>query len=206
MKSYFVNQINVGDDLENEPFLIQDSILRETKDGRPYLLGTMRDKTGQIPFVFWDLPDYVLTWSHTGSAVLVTGRAVRYKDALQITVTDMNQNQKANLADLLPSSRRDQDEMVAELKAMIDSLSEPWQGLVRHILLDEHFLHDYATAPAARNMHHAYIGGLMEHTLSMARLANHLAGHYLLSIEICYWPGHCCTIWAKRLSMISANL
>lgn len=178
MKSFFVTDINVGDELENEPFLIQDSILRETKDGRPYMLGTLRDKTGQIAFVFWDIPSYVESWTQNGSAVLVTGRVVRYKDAQQITITDMNQNVEPLLADLLPSSRRTQEEMIAELKAHIDSLDEPWRRLVAHVLLDEAFLRDYANAPAARNMHHAYIGGLLEHTLSMATLANHLANHY----------------------------
>lgn len=178
MKSFFVADIVVGTDLENEPFLIQDSILRETKDGRPYLLGTLRDKTGQITFVYWDLPSYAQAWTQAGSAVFITGRVVRYKDALQITVTDMNQNPAPTLADLLPASRRSQAEMIAELKAMIDSLGEPWQQLVANLLLDEAFLSEYANAPAARNMHHAYIGGLMEHTLSMARLANHLASHY----------------------------
>ena len=178
MKSFFVADITVGDELENEPFLIQDSILRETKDGRPYLLGSFRDKTGQIAFVFWDIPSYAESWTQTGSAVLVTGRVVRYKDAQQITVTDMNQNLEPSLADLLPSSRRSQEEMVAELKEQINSLSEPWQQLVAHILLDETFLRDYAHAPAARNMHHAYIGGLLEHTLSMATLANFIADHY----------------------------
>ena len=178
MKSFFVTDITVGDELENEPFLIQDSILRETKDGRPYLLGSMRDKTGLIAFVFWDIPSYAESWTQTGSAVLVTGRVVRYKDALQITITDMNQNKEPMLADLLPSSRRTQDEMVSELKACVQSLAEPWQGLVKHVLLDDAFLRDYAHAPAARNMHHAYIGGLMEHTLSMVKLANFLADHY----------------------------
>lgn len=178
MKSFFVTDINVGDELENEPFLIQDSILRETKDGRPYMLGTLRDKTGQIAFVFWDIPSYVESWTQNGSAVLVTGRVVRYKDAQQITITDMNQNVEPLLADLLPSSRRTQEEMIAELKAHIDSLDEPWRRLVAHVLLDEAFLRDYANAPAARNMHHAYIGGLLEHTLSMATLANYLANHY----------------------------
>lgn len=178
MKSFFVSNINVGDELENEPFLIQDSILRETKDGRPYLLGTMRDNTGQIAFVFWDLPDYAQNWTHTGSPVFVTGKAVRYKDSLQITVTDMNQNQSPNLAELLPASRRPQAEMLAELREFVASLGEPWQQLVAHLLLDESFLQDFANSPAARNMHHAYIGGLMEHTLSMAKLASHLAGHY----------------------------
>jgi 3'-5' exoribonuclease len=178
MKSFFVANIHVGNELENEPFLIQDSVLRETKDGRPYMLGTVRDKTGQLPFVFWDVPSYVESWARSGSAILITGRVVRYKDALQITITDMNQNQEPNLADLLPASRRSQEEMLAELRQMIDSLGEPWQRLVSHLLLNETFLRDYANAPAARNMHHAYIGGLLEHTLSMAKLANHLASHY----------------------------
>ena len=178
MKVNFVANIKVGDELENEPFLIQDSILRETKDGRPYLLGTLRDKTGQIAFVFWDLPSYAQNWTNAGSAVFITGRVVRYKDSLQVTVTDMNQNLQPTLADLLPSSQRSQEEMLAELKTMIDSLGEPWQRLVRRLLLDEAFLPDYANAPAARNMHHAYIGGLMEHTLSMANLAIHMASHY----------------------------
>jgi len=178
VKSFFVVDINVGDELENEPFLIQDSILRETKDGRPYLLGSMRDKTGQIAFVFWDIPSYAESWTQTGSAVLVTGKVVRYKDAQQITITDMNQNLEPALAELLPSSRRTQEEMITELKEQINSLGEPWQRLVTHLLLDDDFLRDYANAPAARNMHHAYIGGLLEHTLSMATLANFLANHF----------------------------
>ncbi|MCA9917763.1 MAG: HD domain-containing protein [Anaerolineales bacterium] len=178
MKSFFVNNINVGDELENEPFLIQDSILRETKDGRPYLLGSLRDNTGQIPFVYWDIPTYAESWVSTGSAVLVTGRAVRYKEALQITITDMNQNLEPTLADLLPASRRPRTEMLDELTEQIASLGEPWQALVAHLLLSEPFLTSFADAPAARNMHHAYIGGLLEHTLSMAKLANMLANHY----------------------------
>jgi 3'-5' exoribonuclease len=178
VKSFFVANIKVGDELENEPFLIQDSILRETKDGRPYLLGTLRDKTGQLAFVFWDIPSYVESWSTSGSPVFVTGKAVRYKDSLQITVTDMNQNREPFLDELLPSSRRSQEEMIAELKSYIHSLAEPWRQLVAHLLLSDPFLRDYANAPAARNMHHAYIGGLLEHTLSMASLANHLANHY----------------------------
>lgn len=178
MKSFFVNNINVGDELENEPFLIQDSILRETKDGRPYLLGTLRDNTGQIAFVYWDIPPYAESWVATGSAVLITGRAVRYKDALQITITDMNQNREPTLADLLPASRRPRAEMLDELTEQIASLGEPWQTLVSHLLLEDAFLTGFADAPAARNMHHAYIGGLLEHTLSMAKQATFLANHY----------------------------
>ena len=68
--------------------------------------------------------------------------------------------------------------MVTELRGLIKELAEPWQGLVAHILLDDDFLARYADSPAARTMHHAYIGGLLEHTLSMAAIANMLATHY----------------------------
>ena len=180
MKSLFVTDINVGDELENVPFLIQDSILRETKDGRPYLLGTLRDNSGQIAFVFWDIPSYAESWVTAGSAVFVTGRAVRYKEAYQITITEMPHMLKESLAALIPDSRRPQEEMIADLKRQINSLAMPWQQLVAHLLLEENYLREFANAPAARNMHHAYIGGLLEHTLSMAAVATFLPAHYLV--------------------------
>jgi 3'-5' exoribonuclease len=68
--------------------------------------------------------------------------------------------------------------MVNELRQIISGLAEPWQSLTRRLLLDREFLTAFANAPAARAMHHAYIGGLLEHTLSMAAIAKVLARHY----------------------------
>lgn len=178
MKSIFVSDLKPGDDLVNELFLLQDVERRTTKDGRPFLLFQIRDKTGAASAVFWDVPDHVSKWIRSGEAVLLTGRANNYKDSLQINSTDLIQSPVSNLAELLPSSQRPSDEMVAELRATIDSLTEPWQRLVRRILLDETFLTKYANAPAARQMHHAFIGGVLEHTLSMAAIADMLASHY----------------------------
>jgi 3'-5' exoribonuclease len=90
----------------------------------------------------------------------------------------MNPAQSPDLTLLLPSSQRPRDEMIAELRARIEALRQPWQKLVAHILLDEEFLPRFASAPAARSMHHAYVGGLLEHSLSMAAIAEHLAGQY----------------------------
>lgn len=178
MKSIFVSDLKPGDDLMNELFLLQDVERRTTKDGRPFLLFQIRDKTGAASAVFWDVPDHVSKWIRSGEAVLLTGRANNYKDSLQINATDLIQSPVSNLAELLPSSQRPSEEMVAELRATIDSLAEPWQRLVRRILLDETFLTKYANAPAARQMHHAFIGGVLEHTLSMAAIADMLASHY----------------------------
>jgi 3'-5' exoribonuclease len=68
--------------------------------------------------------------------------------------------------------------MVAELRASVGRLDEPWRGLTAHILLDEQFLPSFMAAPAARTMHHAFFGGLLEHTLSMVALGEFLADRY----------------------------
>ncbi len=178
MKSFFVSDLRPGDDLVNELFLLQDVARRTTKDDRPFLLFSARDKTGTVSGVFWDVPDHVSSWVRSGEVVLLTGRANNYKDSLQISTTDLIRNQTSQMEDLLPSSPRPQAEMIAELRQTIESLSDPWKRLVSHILLEERFLALYANAPAARQMHHAYIGGVLEHTLSMSTVADFLASHY----------------------------
>lgn len=178
MKSIFTAQLRVGDELDNEPFLLQGVVRRTTKDGRPYLLFLLRDKKGQVNAVFWSVPDYVDGWAKDGAVALVTGRVVSYKDSLQVTVTDLNPDMNPDMADFLSSSRRTEEEMIRELRQQIKSLQEPWQTLTGHLLLDEEFLPKFASSPAARSMHHAFIGGLLEHTLSMATMADYMSEHY----------------------------
>lgn len=178
MKTTYIADLRVGEELENEPFLIRDVVRRTTKNGRPYLLFTLADKTGSASGVFWDVPDYIEQLVRNGVPVLVTGRVVSYKDALQISSTDLNRDPDPDMSEFLPSSWRSRAEMIAELREHIGRLSPPWQRLTSHLLLDESFLSRFIQAPAARGMHHAFIGGLVEHTLSMAAIARHLAQHY----------------------------
>jgi len=178
VKSNYVTQLQPGGELINEPFLLDDVTRRKTRDGRPFLLCMLRDRTGLMNGVFWDVPDYVDAWVRPGVAVLVSGQTNNYKNALQVNITDLNQAGDVDSAELLPSSQRSRTEMLAELRKHIEQLDEPWQSLVSHLLLDEQFLNRFADAPAARTMHHAYIGGLLEHSLSMTSLAGVLATHY----------------------------
>lgn len=178
MKTRYIIDLRAGDELVNEPLLLYDVVRRQTKDGRPFLLATLRDRTGQLSGVFWDVPDYVDAWVRPGLAVLVTGKIGNYKDSLQLAVTDLNQTGQVDMSELLRSSARPRAEMIAELRAVIAELGEPWQTLATYLLLEGPFLSQFAAAPAARNMHHAYVGGLLEHTLSMAAVARFVAGHY----------------------------
>jgi 3'-5' exoribonuclease len=161
-----------------ELFLLQEVIHRTTRDGRPFLLCTLSDKTGQMGAVLWDVPDEMMRWVQAGIVVKVNGRVVLYKDALQINASDMAPAEQPDLTDFLPASARPREEMKAELQQHINSLKQPWQDLLIYIFLDDDFLNSFANAPAARTMHHAYIGGLLEHTLSMAAVAEMLAKHY----------------------------
>ena len=178
MKSIYVNQANPGDELINELFLLSDVVQRKTRDGRPFVLCTLRDRTGQINGVYWDIPDYVNALLRPGIPVLISGQVNNYKNALQVNITDANIANNIDASELLPASQRPIEEMIAELREFIDSLNEPWNTLVSGILLDQDVLMQYANAPAARVMHHAYIGGLLEHTLTMAKTADFLTGVY----------------------------
>jgi 3'-5' exoribonuclease len=178
MKSTYIADLQPKMELLNEPFLLHEVAERTTKDGRSFILFTLRDKTGTISGVFWDVPPTVLEWARPGQVALVTGRINLYKEALQLSATDLNPHQTDDLSEFVPVSRRPQPEMIAELRQLVGRLAEPWGKLVSHLLLDEAFLPRFASAPAARNMHHAVMGGLLEHTLSMANLCDYLADHY----------------------------
>lgn len=178
MKSIFVDQLNSGDELINETLLLSDVVRRKTRDGRPFVLCTLRDRSGQINGVYWDIPDYVNELLRPGIPVLVSGQINSYKNALQVNITDVNAADNVDASELLPASQRPIEEMVAQLRVFVDGLNEPWKTLVSTLLLEPPFLLKYANAPAARIMHHAYIGGLLEHTLSMATIADFLAGFY----------------------------
>ena len=118
MKSIYVAQLQPGKELVNEPFLLDDVARRKTRDGRPFLLCTLRDKTGLLNGVFWDVPEYIDTWVRPGIAVLVSGQTNNYKNTLQVNITDLNIAGSIASAELLPSSQRPRDEMLAELQTL----------------------------------------------------------------------------------------
>lgn len=165
-------------ELLHEPFLLHDVVRRQSKDGRPFLLATLRDRTGQVAGVYWDVPLAVDSWARPGLAVAVSGRVNTYKDALQVNISQLERAGDMDVSAFLPASARPRDEMLAELRHYVDSLAEPWRALLGRLLLEDPIAERFAIAPAARGMHHAYIGGLLEHTLSMAAVARLLASHY----------------------------
>jgi 3'-5' exoribonuclease len=129
----------------------------------------------------WDNVDTIAGVVQAGDFVEITAAASEYRGVLQLVVKSMAPLPADAVipADYLPATTRDVDQMVIRLRALTDTISSgPLKRLMTVFWNDEDLVRKLKKAPAAKHMHHAYIGGLLEHTLSMGILADRIAGHY----------------------------
>ncbi len=178
-KKVFVSGLQEGSRVR-EMFLLARKNLAETKAGKPYLSLTLMDKTGEIEARVWDNALALDRAAEVGDVVVVQAMAKSYQNQVQLTVSGLQRAERDQvaLADFMPASKRLPDEMRRELTAQIASVSD--KGLQRLLtkLFRGEVLEQFCQAPAAKKMHHAYIGGLLEHTLSVAGMAEKTAAHY----------------------------
>lgn len=179
MKKRFVNQLSPGESL-SDLFVLSEKNMGHKKDGAPYLSIALSDKTGQIRGVVWDNVEQIASGAAAGDFVRVKGLVSEYKGELQVVVKSMaTESGNIDFADFLPSTARDPGQMAERLKAVAGTLkSDPLRELLEKFWQDEEFMELFKKAPAAKKMHHAYIGGLIEHTLSLVLLAERVTGHY----------------------------
>jgi len=178
VKTVFVEELRSDADLFDQPFVLLDVTQRKTKDGRSYILFGLGDNSGKIGGVYWNVPDEVVTDCLPGKVVLVTGDVRLYNKRLQVVAVDMQPFEPGSMADFIPASRRNQEEMIAELRQIIAELRRPLHQLLKNVLLEPAFLRRFADAPAAKMMHHAYVGGLLEHSLAMVPFCRLAAERY----------------------------
>ena len=180
-KKIFVNQLLAGQQFQ-EIFLVSRKSLAETKSGKPYLALGLMDKTGEIEARIWENALQFDSQAEEGNFVRVQAVAKPFRDQLQLGVNSLQQvaETAVQLGDFMPASARPLAEMAGELEAVITGIGDPAiQALLREIFQGETSAR-FQRAPAAKKMHHAYIGGLIEHTLSIAAMAEKTAAHYPL--------------------------
>lgn len=179
-KKKFVADIRGGETVQ-DIFVLAEKNRAHKRDGQPFLNLLLADKTGQIKGVVWDNVEQAAAAATVGAFVQTTATAGEYRGALQLTVKSLQPValESIDSADFLPVTSRDVDQMLSRLKALTETLVCPWlKRLLASFWEDDLFVQRFKRAPAAKKMHHAYIGGLLEHTLSMALLADKVAGHY----------------------------
>src|SRR6266571_3776871 len=180
MDKLFVSAIKDRDQVDTV-FLVKEKITAMAKNGKSYLTLRLMDKTGAVEAKVWDNVETVGGLFDKNDFIAVRSKASVYLGKMQLIVSELRRVPEAEvvLADFLPEAQRDIDEMVAELSALLASLANPHlRALLGEFFDDPALLELYKTAPAAKGMHHVYLGGLLEHSLAVAKLVDQIVPLY----------------------------
>ena len=180
MPKQMAGELKPGEPVDSD-FLVARCSLRSTRTGGTYLDLLLADKTGQISGRMWDATEALAASIKVDDFVHIKGRAESYQNNIQITARSITQapTDSLRLGDFLPQSPFDVAQMFKEFKELLDTVKDPpLRALLDAFLADKEFCDAFRTCPAATANHHAHLGGLLEHTLSMAKLAAKLAEHY----------------------------
>jgi len=180
MPKQFIADLKPGEPIDSD-FMIVEASLRTARNGSNYLAMKLSDKSGTIPARLWDAPEALAASMAPDDFVRVKGKAESYRNELQIVIRAVTQADASalRLGDFLPQSSADPAAMMKELREIMATIEDPdYRAAADAFLNDEEFRARFRTAPAAKANHHSYLGGLLEHTLSMAKLALRILDHY----------------------------
>jgi 3'-5' exoribonuclease len=161
-------------------YLIKAKKRLATKKGDPYLSVTLADRTGDIEAKIWERVEELDPLFKDGDVLEIEASAGCYMDQVQLTISRMRV--PADPVDpcfFLESCPRDAAEMLASLRNVLKEIANPHlKSLSDRFLSDHLFVTLFKKAPAAKNFHHGYLGGLLEHTLSVCEMVLPVASHY----------------------------
>jgi 3'-5' exoribonuclease len=180
MKAVFVNTLAPNETITTH-FLVTFKEIRQKKTGEPYLSLVLADRTGEIEAKMWDNVAEVMTTFDRDDFVKVKGLAQVFQNKHQFTVHKIRRSEdhEVEAGDFFPCSKRDPGEMFTELQGIIASLENVHlRSLLEAIFADQRIAALYRRAPAAKSIHHACLGGLIEHVLSLCGLCRMVASHY----------------------------
>ncbi len=179
MKTPYVADLTPGTRLETT-FLVQSKERKTASTGKPYLDLELRDASGVIRAKVWDC-DRLDQDFEVEDFVLVQGHVEAYRGTSQIVVNAIRRcaDQEIDPRDYFPRSSREPEEMYAELVGRLERMPEgPLRTLLLAVIQDPEIAAKFKFAPAAMSYHHAYLGGLLEHVLSLIRLGEQISDHY----------------------------
>ncbi len=159
-------------------FALRGKEVRAARTGDAYLAIELSDRTGRIGGIMFR-PGAEATAVPAGSVVRVRGTVTAYRGVLRVSAETLRAVRQYDPAELVPSGTRDQGELLDELRSLVKSVRDPaLAAVVRRVFADSAFLKRFTTCPASQSYHHAYIGGLMEHTVGVATLCTSLCDLY----------------------------
>lgn len=176
----YVQVLADGDSVE-EVYLVVDKQLRANRNGNLFLQLELRDRTGSIGARLWNAGEAIFRTFEPGDFVLVKGKVQLFQGSLQMILNHVSKvaGNKIDLADFLPHTEQDISKLYERLRELLRKLGNPYlRALADCFLMEEGFTQSFCRAPAGVRNHHAYVGGLLEHVVTMLDAAERLAPLY----------------------------
>jgi len=162
-------------------FVVVSKQVKPKKTGEPYLALTLGDRTGQLEAKMWDNVEDALDAFEQDDFIKIKGLLNKYKNRFQITIHKLRRlgDSEVDFADYLPKTTKDIGELWQTLAGFVGNFQDPClKALVEAFMSDPEIAEAYRTAPAAKTLHHAYIGGLLDHVVSLFRSCDLICRNY----------------------------
>ncbi len=176
----FIKDLTEGEGV-NEIYLCRKKQSALTKNGKPYESLILQDKTGSLDGKIWDVNSPGIADFDELDYIWVQGDITVFNGTNQLNIKRVRKASEGEYepADYLPCSKRDVDEMYQELKELIESIQAPYmKTLLNSFFADADFEKRFKFHSAAKSVHHGYVGGLLEHTLNVAKNCDYFAKSY----------------------------
>ncbi len=173
MAHKFINQIEPGEAIDNI-YIVRDPILRSTTRGDLYIAMFLLDRSGQLNGRMWQATETIYKALPKPGFVHIQGRSELYQNNLQIIINNISVVDASNVRidDFLARTDKDTKQMFEEVTKIVARIKNPQlKALVGEFLADAELMEKFRNAPGAMKLHHSCIGGLLEHTHSMLRVA-----------------------------------
>ena len=162
-------------------FVVTSKQVKPKKTGEPYLALTLGDRSGQIEAKMWDNVEDAIDGFEQDDFIKVKGLLNKYKNRFQITIHKLRKlgDSEIDFSDYLPKTTKDIGELWQTLAGFVATFQNPYlKSLVEAFMSDPDIAEAYRNAPAAKTLHHAYIGGLLDHVVSLFRSCNLICQNY----------------------------
>ncbi|MFG0335389.1 MAG: 3'-5' exoribonuclease YhaM family protein [Maioricimonas sp. JB049] len=180
MSHLFVNQLADGESID-DIYLLSDKQLRANRNADLYLLAQLRDKTGQISGLLWNVSEDAVAHIQAGDYVRVRGKVQLYQGNLQVILTHIAQVQPTQVDpdDYIESTNQDVEKLLDRLREILLAIDDlNLRTLMECFLVDDEIIGGLSRAPAGVKLHHAYHGGLLEHIVNVLETALRIGDLY----------------------------
>jgi 3'-5' exoribonuclease len=174
MARRFVETLTDGDNVD-EVFLVVDKQLRSNRNGNFYIQLDLGDRSGTINARMWNAGEPLFRSFDAGDFLLVKGKVQLFQGNLQLILNNFDKFDAARieLTDFLPHTKHDISKLLDRLKTAVRKVSDPHlRALAESYFIDDEFMRAFARCPAGIKVHHAYVGGLLEHVVTMMDIAD----------------------------------